>query len=115
LPVLRARLAPDARARALAGMRVFAFAGIGRPSKFHATLREAGAELVGTEDYADHHPYTAAEIDRVLARADALGAVAVTTPKDRVRLPPDLPIRAAGVSLVWEDEAAIDALLRDAA
>lgn len=115
LPVLRAHLAPDAQARALAGRRVFAFAGIGRPAKFYATLREAGAEIAGTQDFPDHHPYATAEIARLLARADALGAAAVTTPKDRVRLSPGLPIRAAGVSLVWEDAAAIDALLRGAA
>jgi len=110
LPVLTVRLVPD---QDLQGRRVLAFAGIARPSKFHATLREAGAEVAATADFPDHHPFTPAELDRVLRRADALGAVPATTPKDAVRLPP--AVRAAvlvvGVSLAWDDPAEIEAML----
>ncbi len=113
LPVLRARLAPGPGARALAGIRVHALAGIARPEKFHATLAAAGAVLVGHADFPDHHRFTAAELHRVLAEAARLGARPVTTPKDATRLPPAFQntIAIADVDLVWENPDAIAALL----
>jgi tetraacyldisaccharide 4'-kinase len=111
LPVLRARLVPDAAARALAGQRVFAFAGIGRPDKFFATLRACGADVVGTRAFADHHRYTASEIERLQAAAARLDAVPVTTAKDAVRLDPGTPISVAGISLGWEAPEMLDAML----
>jgi len=113
LPVMRARLVPDAAARALAGRRVFAFAGIGRPAKFHETLRGCGAALVGTRDFADHHRYATAETEALQAQAARLDSVLVTTAKDAVRLAPAFRARVcvAGVGLAWNDEAALDRLL----
>ncbi len=115
LPVLRARLQPGAPQ--LAGKRVLAFAGIGRPAKFFATLREAGAEVVWHRSFADHHPYSAAELRRMQRRAGALGAALVTTPKDAVRLPAEwrAQVIVAGVGLRWADEAQVEALLGDVA
>ncbi len=112
LAVLRARLVPRG-GEALAGRRVFAFAGIARPSKFHATLADAGAVVVGTRDFADHHRFRAGELAGVLAEAARLGAVAVTTPKDAVRLPEGVraKVEVLGVGLAWEDEAGLEALL----
>ncbi len=113
LPVLRARLVPGPEVAALAGRQVLAFAGIGRPEKFFATLTEAGARLVAAVSFPDHHPYRAAEIRRLLDRAARLGAVPVTTAKDAVRLPPTLGtgIEVARVSLGWDDPTALDAVL----
>ncbi|HKM63649.1 MAG TPA: tetraacyldisaccharide 4'-kinase [Acidisphaera sp.] len=112
LPVLTARLVPDATMRALAGERVFAFAGIGRPEKFFDSLRDVDAVLTGTRGFADHHVYAAREIDAL--RAAAGDATLVTTAKDAVRLPPGAGegIRVAGIGLAWDDDAGIDALLR---
>jgi len=114
LPLLRARLAPGPEAAALRGRRVLAFAGIARPGKFFATLREAGAQLVGGTPFADHHRFGEAELRRLLQQAAALDAVPVTTPKDAVRLSPALrdAVRVVGVSLAWRDEAALEAMLR---
>ncbi|HLY04766.1 MAG TPA: tetraacyldisaccharide 4'-kinase [Rhizomicrobium sp.] len=109
-PVLRARLCAMQR---LDGRRLVAFAGIGRPDKFFATLRELGATLVETHAFADHHVYSSAEIARLRARATAAKATLMTTEKDFVRLAPGnrdgiqvLPVRA-----VFDDETAIARLI----
>lgn len=111
-PVLRATLVP-VDAPGVAGQRVVAFAGIGRPEKFFATLRLLGAKIAEERAYEDHHAYTAAEFARLRSRAKALDASLITTEKDFVRLTPAeredvrfIPVRAA-----FEDPAALDALL----
>lgn len=113
LPVLRAALAAEGD---LAGRHVLAFAGIGRPGKLGETLAAAGAEVAGLRPFPDHHAFTAAELDALMAEAAALRAELVTTPKDAVRLPPGYRerVRVAGVRLVWEDEAAVEGVLREA-
>lgn len=111
-PVLRARLAPR-DGTAMAGARVYAFAGIGRPEKFFASLEEAGAIIAGRRVFADHHPYTAAEAAALAAAAEAAGARLVTTAKDRLRLPGAWRSKAAilEVRLEFENLAAVTALL----
>jgi tetraacyldisaccharide 4'-kinase len=115
-PVLRGRLAPDQNAAAaLAGARVVAFAGIGRPEKFFETLRECGAVPVAEHSFPDHHLYRAAEIAALAAEATAGGLRLVTTEKDRVRIE-TLGVPVAGllslpVRLVLDDESALEALL----
>lgn len=108
-PVLRARLIGDGET--LRGRKVFAFAGIGRPEKFVASLKEAGAVVTGTRFFADHHPYRAAEIAALRAAAD--GAALVTTEKDLVRLAPELRggIAALPVRAVFDDPASLARLL----
>ena len=110
LPVLRASLHADARAAALAGQRVLAFAGIGRPTKFAETLRAAGVEVTGLRGFPDHHRYTPGELAALRAEAAGMGLVLVTTPKDAARLPPGFAA-VAGVELVWDDPGALAALL----
>ncbi len=110
IPVLRARIESPEEVR---DMRLFAFAGIGRPEKFFATLRAAGADVVGTRGFADHHRYSSGEIASVLKAAWKLGAEAVTTPKDAVRLTADqrARVRVAEVRLIWEEPALLERLL----
>jgi tetraacyldisaccharide 4'-kinase len=111
-PVLRARLVEDAQVLQ-PGTRVVAFAGIGRPSKFFASLERLGARLLDTRGFGDHHVYTQAEIARLKARARAERAVLVTTEKDFLRLTPAERegIVALPVHTTFGDMAALSALL----
>ncbi|MFN3688365.1 tetraacyldisaccharide 4'-kinase [Salinarimonas sp.] len=89
LPVFAALLAPDEAAAAqLAGARVLAFAGIGRPEKLFATLRAIGAEVVEAVPLPDHHAYAPGEAQALVERARAAGLLAVTTTKDAVKTGP---------------------------
>ncbi len=86
-PVLRARLVPEPQITLrLDGARVIAFAGIGRPDKFFATLTSIGADIVDTRRYPDHHPFTPADARALITLSERHGAALVTTEKDAVRL-----------------------------
>ena len=113
LPILRADARPGPEARTLAGKPVVAFAGIGRPEKFFAMLGAAGAEIAAALPFPDHHPYTAGDEARLERLAEAHGAALVTTAKDAVRLPEALraTVTVLTITLEWEDEAAIEAIL----
>ncbi|MDB5374220.1 MAG: tetraacyldisaccharide 4-kinase [Belnapia sp.] len=113
LPVLRAHLRPGPEAELLAGQPVHAFCGIANPKKFFATLAEAGAVLAGRTAFADHYPFDAGDMRDILAEAESLRAIPVTTRKDFVRIPPAFRSRVTVVTvrLEWEDTAAIEALL----
>jgi len=113
LPVLKASLRPSPEIEALRGRRAYAFAGIGHPAKFFGMLADAGVVLAGTAAFGDHHFYSEAEISQVIRRASALDAVPVTTPKDYIRLSAAQAsmVTRVGVSLVWDDEAALNAVL----
>jgi len=87
LALFHGRLVPDGAAvAALEGQRVLAFAGIGDPDKFFATLAAAGIEAAIRRGFADHHPYTGAEAAALMAEADRAGLPLVTTEKDFARL-----------------------------
>ena len=70
-----------------AGLRPVAFCAIARPEDFAAMLQEAGCGVVETVAFADHHRYTAADMDRVVEVAKGLnGSGFLTTEKDAVKL-----------------------------
>jgi tetraacyldisaccharide 4'-kinase len=86
-PVLSAHLKPDeTQVAQLRGKRVLAFAGIGDPTRFFNTLRTSGIEMAGQRAFADHHPYSQAEIESLIAEAKRDGLTLVTTEKDLARL-----------------------------
>lgn len=113
LPLHRARLVPAAGGADLGGRRLLAFAGIGRPAKFFATLRDLGADPAVAQSFPDHHRFREDELLRLEALAAGLGARLVTTDKDAVRLPPSWRARVAvlRVTVAWEDVAAIGRVL----
>lgn len=111
-PVLRAALEAVDGDRC-AGARLLAFAGIGRPEKFFASLRRLGATLVGERGFPDHHRYREGELAALRRDAASAGATLITTRKDWVRLPSAArgDIAVLDVELRWRDEGALDAVL----
>ncbi len=117
-PVLTAIVKPaDAAIAQLRGRKVVALSGIGRPEKFTATLRGAGATVIAEQAHGDHHAYRETDVATALAAARQHGALLATTEKDWTKLAPLWPENARGslvvvpVSLVFTESAAITGLL----
>ena len=113
LLLLEARLVPAAGADKVGGRAVVAFAGIGRPEKFFATLESLSCDLLGRHPFADHHRYADYEVLLLADKAVKLGAVLVTTAKDFVRLPAHLRplVTVLEVEVAWADPERLDRLL----
>jgi tetraacyldisaccharide 4'-kinase len=119
IPVFQAQLRPDPDFIArFVGRRVLAFAGIGDPEKFFASLAEAGIALAGTRSFPDHHRYTPEDAGALCNEAERDGLVLVTTEKDLARLSGEDQLKqlatcakALPVTLAFEDEAPFKSLL----
>lgn len=86
-PLLQGELTPLKMGMDWHGARVIAFAGIGNPAKFFATLRAEGANILRQVPLDDHQPLSAALLKRLEFDALTKSAQLVTTEKDAVRLP----------------------------
>jgi tetraacyldisaccharide 4'-kinase len=122
IPILTARLVPDPAILALiVSRKVLAFAGIGDPEKFFATLRDAGVVVTASRAFEDHHRYTEEEAQDLLAQAQRDRLMLVTTEKDHVRLNGDGALAdlarqtdALPVRLVFDNPSAMRMLLMTA-
>ena len=119
VPLLHARHEPDAGGgAALGGGRVLAFAGIGDPEKFFATLSDAGVAVAATRSFPDHHRFTPEEAQALCQDADREGLILVTTEKDLARLTGDEGVaelaahaHALPVTVAFDDEESFKTLL----
>ena len=114
LPFIGTHIEQDvAKIAQLSGKKVFAFAGIGYPDKFFDMLKDYGCEVVETQAFSDHYPYTDEDMTDLIARADKQEAVLVTTAKDGVRIAPRfLPhVQIIDAYMVWDTPDAMCALL----
>ena len=113
VPVLSAHLAAVA---APPGGPQMGFAGIGKPWKVERALQAAGCDLVDFAPFPDHAAYDAGVLERLADRAAQFSAGLVTTEKDWVRLPAEWRARVTAwpVQAVFDDDAALDALLTTA-
>ncbi|MEM1385662.1 MAG: tetraacyldisaccharide 4'-kinase [Pseudomonadota bacterium] len=112
-PVVQAEMRPLPTGLPLAGEPVVAFAGIGRPEKFFATLAGMGAQLLVREAFPDHHRYSESILWRLRRTAERHGAMLVTTEKDAVRLPDRhrRQVLVVQIALELADWSALDQVL----
>ena len=110
-PVFQASLAPSAKLDT--SKKYVAFAGIGRPEKFKATLDALGANIVGWHAFADHHTYSAHEIQSLKNEASTQNTVLITTEKDFVRLSSDMQkdIQTLPIEMAFKQESTLKKFL----
>ncbi len=87
MPIFKANLDTPARDIPDKNQTYIGFSGLGFPDKFFYYASSLGLEFAETIAYPDHHPYTDADIERLLGKADKHGARLLTTEKDMIRVP----------------------------
>jgi tetraacyldisaccharide 4'-kinase len=84
---LRSSTGEEAPLDTLRARRIAAFAGIGNPAGFRHTLASCGYDVSLFREFADHHPYSRADLDSLATWArQAEVAAVVCTHKDLVKI-----------------------------
>ncbi len=93
---------------------VYGFAGIAKPWKFEATLRNEGYDLTGFAGFPDHAALSESELEALAAKAGASDARLITTQKDWIKLDANWRERIAclPISAKFDDEAGLLELIR---
>ncbi len=109
-PVLAARVAPSGDTAWLSGRPVVAFVGIANPQRFYSLTESLGARVLERVSFPDHHAFSRADADRLLALAQAKACELVTTEKDWARLAGEESLgelrsrtRTLGIEMVFEE------------
>jgi tetraacyldisaccharide 4'-kinase len=76
-------------------------------------LAELGCDIIKVTPFPDHHIYKSSEISQLIEAAKNDKALLLTTEKDYVRIDAkwQSAVKPLGISLTWEDEAPLTALL----
>jgi tetraacyldisaccharide 4'-kinase len=110
---MSARLIPAPLPEDIKGKPVVAFTGIGRPEKFFETV--SGLECIVKEkiSFADHHPYSKADIKHLRDTAKKANARLLSTEKDARRLPASFlsEVTIVYITMEWKNKEAIETLL----
>ena len=112
LPIC-ANLVPYPLPEEIKSIPVVAFTGIGQPNKFFETISSLGCIIQEVIPFADHHPYSWTDINRLRDTAEKCGGRLVSTEKDAQRLPAPFlsEVTIVPVALKWSDKEAIETLV----
>lgn len=102
VPVAEAHLRPETSDFLTPGTKCVAFAGIGLPRKFFATLRSIGVDVLAEHSFPDHFVYGREDLEQLIADAVSRKASLVTTAKDHVRLPQEFAGRVKVLNVAVE-------------
>lgn len=112
LPVFKGTIVP----KPITGSnkKAIAFAGIGRPDKFYASMREIGFELYKTIDFPDHHQYSQQELENLIALAKQNRTELYTTSKDFVKIPAAMQkhFKVLEIGISWENKSRLTDFLK---
>ncbi|MDR1289548.1 MAG: tetraacyldisaccharide 4'-kinase [Holosporales bacterium] len=87
IPICHAKMKVVGNRKFEDNSNVIGFCGLGYPEKFRKTLDEIGLNVRDFIAFADHHPYTITESQKLIKAAKNMGAILVTTMKDYVKVP----------------------------
>ena len=92
-----------------------AFAGIGHPEKFKATLESLGLIVKDFIPFPDHHKFTKKDLATLVQAAKTHNATLLTTEKDLARLPSTFiqehNVKTLPIRIEWSDRAALASFL----
>ncbi|MDR1488538.1 MAG: tetraacyldisaccharide 4'-kinase [Holosporales bacterium] len=117
VPVFYAKMDPDSSVNVKKGDKVIAFCGLGYPEKFKKTLEKMELSILDFIAFADHHPYTFTEVQKLIRVSKNSHTKLVTTRKDYIKIPEIFrnEINVIDIKLSFTGKAFSDIILKAAA